>query len=505
MNLFIDRNSPIPVYKQIRDQIQEMILSGVLQPGFRLPPERKLAEQLRVNRSTVLNAYRDLRADAFVNSHTGQGTVVASPALEIAEKSSIKPDPLPWRQYFSTSAARMQEPLVSNILKDANRSDVISFAAGFSGNSADPVDELLTTQNRLLKDYGSILLQYSATEGHYPLRESLCHVMENRGAMVSPEEVMVLSGSQQGIDIATRIFVDPGDIIVVEEPTFFGALQIFQSAGARMIDVPVDQNGMIVDLLEPLLQRYKPKFIYTVPTFQNPSGTVLSLERRRRLLELAYQYRVPIIEDDPYGELRYDGKSIPTLKALDQYGYVIYLGTFSKIMFPGLRIGWVAATLPVIRQYTLMKQMADLHTNSLGQWIMDDLIRRGVFAKRIATLKKENCKCRDIMAHALKEYGHPELEWAIPEGGLYFWCRLPENVNPTSLVAKANDKHVVFVPGNIFYSQNGGQNYIRLSFASIAPDKIGPGIQALNQALGEVIALYQSPLVHYEKEIRPIL
>ena len=505
MDLLIDRNSSIPVYKQIRDQIREMILSGVLQPGFRLPPERKLAQQLNVNRSTVLNAYRDLRADALISSHTGQGTIVISPSPDISKKNSAKPGPLPWRQYFSGSATRMQEPLVSNILKDANRPNVISFAAGFSVNSADPVDELLATQNRLLKDYGSILLQYSATEGHYPLRESLCHLMESRGVMVSPEEVLVLSGSQQGIDIATRIFVDPGDIIVVEEPSFFGALQIFQSAGARIIGVPVDQNGMIVDLLEPLLQRYRPKFIYSVPTFQNPSGTVLSLERRKKLLELAYQYQVPVIEDDPYGELRYDGKPLPTLKALDKYGYVIYLGTFSKIMFPGLRIGWVAATESVIRQYTLVKQMADLHTNSLGQWIMDDLIRRGVLIKRVATLKKENCKCRDIMAQALNQYGVQELEWTTPEGGLYFWCRLPENTNLTSLIAKANEKGIVFVPGNIFYSQNGGQNYIRLSFASAAPERIGPGIQALTEALQEVMFLCQSPIIHYGNEIRPIL
>jgi DNA-binding transcriptional MocR family regulator len=505
MDLLIDRNSPIPVYKQIRDQIQEMILSGVLQPGFRLPPERKLAGQLGVNRSTVLNAYRDLRADALISSRTGQGTVVISPSPDISKKNDQKPASLPWRQYFSGSAVRMQEPLVSNILKDANRPDVISFAAGFSGNSPDPIDELLATQTRLLKNYGSTLLQYSATEGHYPLRESLCHVMESRGIMVSPEEVLVLSGSQQGIDIASRIFVDPGDIVVVEEPSFFGALQIFQSAGARIISVPIDQNGMIVDLLKSLLQRYKPKFVYTVPTFQNPSGTVMSLERRKKLLELAYQYQVPIIEDDPYGELRYDGQPLPTLKALDKYGYVIYLGTFSKIMFPGLRIGWVAATGAVIRQYTLVKQMADLHTNSLGQWIMDDLIRRGVLIKRIASVKKENRKCRDIMVQALRQHEFQGLEWHTPEGGLYIWCRLPENTNQTSLIAKANEKKVVFVPGNIFYSQNGVQNYIRLSFASTAPEKIGPGIQALAQAFHEVISLSQSPIVQYGNEIRPIL
>jgi DNA-binding transcriptional MocR family regulator len=505
MKITIDRNSSTPIYKQIRDQIRELILSGVLQPGFQLPPERKLAVKLGVNRSTVLNAYRDLRADALISSHIGQGTTVVPPLSILPGNHLENVNQLPWRQFLSGSAIRMQQPLISNILKIANRSGIISFAAGFSGHSSDPIDELLETQNRLLKDYGSVLLQYSATEGHYPLRESLSHLMEERGISVSPQEIMVLSGSQQGIDLAVRILIDPGDIILVEEPSFFGALQVFQSAGARIIGVPVDQDGMRVDLLEPLLERYRPKLIYTIPTFQNPSGAVMALERRKKLLQLAYQYQIPVLEDDPYGELRYEGAHLPPLKALDPYGYVIYLSTFSKIIFPGLRVGWVCAPEPVIRQYSLAKQMTDLHTNSLAQWIMDDFLRRGVFARRVAVIKKENHTCRDMMAEALTQYGEKSLEWYTPEGGLYFWCRLPQQLDLSNLVAKAAENKVVFVPGNIFYHGNSGQNHIRLSFSSTAFEKIKPGIKALNQAIKEVLGEREQADMSPGMEIRPIL
>lgn len=505
MNIAIDKQSPIPVYQQIYNQIREMVLTGVLPPGFQLPPERKLALRLGVNRSTVLNAYRELKADAFIDSHIGRGTVVISQAAKEPDREPQEVNPLPWRQFLSEGAARMQQPLVSEILKNANRKDVISFAAGFSAYHDDPIDELLATQKRLLADYGGMALQYSASEGHYPLRESLCQWMEARGIQAAPEEVAVLAGSQQGIDLTARIILDPGDIVVVEEPTFFSALQIFQSAGARIIGVPIDRNGMRVDMLESLLERLKPKLIYTIPTFQNPSGAVMDMQRRQQLLNLAYRYRVPILEDDPYGELRYEGSRLPSLKALDRYDHVIYLSSFSKIMFPGLRVGWVTAAQPLVRQYVLAKQMADLHTNSLAQWLMDDFLRRGLMQKQAERVKVANHRSRDVMAEALAQSAGANLEWEIPEGGLYFWCRLPEGINQHMLVAKASEKKVVFVPGHIFYPGNSGPNYIRLSFGSADPELIKPGIRALMAAVAELLDQMPPSGPVAEMEIKPIL
>lgn len=505
MKIYIDRESPIPVYKQIRDQIRELIVTGVLQPGFKLPPERKLAETLGVNRSTILNAYRDLRADAFISSHIGQGTVVVPPYTITTGNNPGKAGQIPWRQFLSQSAVRMQNPAISTILKNANRSDVISFAAGVSYYNADPVDELLETQNRLLRDYGSTSLQYCATEGHYPLRESLCDLMASRGIAATPEEVIVTAGSQQGMDLTVRILLDPGDIVVVEEPSFFGALQIFQSAGARIMGVPIDQQGIRVDILETLLERYKPKFIYTIPTFQNPSGVSMDLERRKQLLELAYKYQIPVVEDDPYGELRYDGNHLPPLKAMDQNGIVIYLSTFSKIIFPGLRVGWLTAPRQLIRQFTLAKQIADLHTNTLGQWIINDFIQRGIFAKQVEIIKRENRRNRDLMAESLEKYGNDELEWYVPNGGLYFWLRLPEEVDLSTLITKAEAKKVVFVPGNIFYSGISSSNYIRLSFSATTLENIAQGIKLLMAAINEAQGETDENRITPSLEIKPIL
>ena len=506
MRLTINKKSSIPVYLQIRNQIRDMILEGILEPGFRLPSERKLAETLGVNRSTVLNAYRDLKADDLIGAKVGQGTVVLKIETFRKEETHLpRVHKLPWSQLLGASALRMQQPLVSDILKTANRKDAISFAAGFLAQTRDPVEELLEVQSRLLKDYGSTMLQYSSTQGHLPLRESLCRLMQNRGMRVSPEELIVLSGSQQAIDLTARILIDPGDIVIVEEPTFFSALQIFQSAGARIISVPVDSRGMKMDFLESVLGRVKPKFIYTIPTFQNPSGAVMDIKRRRQLLDLAYRYQVPILEDDPYGELRYDGDHLPTLKGLDQHGYVIYASTFSKIMFPGLRIGWVAANAEMIRQLILAKQMADLHTNTLGQWIMDDFLRSGLLQNRIKIVTKESRESRDLAVEALNKYALEGFKWEVPEGGIYIWCQLPEAIDPDRLAEKAGSKKVVFVPGKIFYAGYTSSHSIRLSFTSPPKAMIKTGIKLLMEAAKEVVEEQKSGDYSPNEEIKPIL
>ncbi|MDF2594756.1 MAG: transcriptional regulator with domain and aminotransferase domain [Clostridia bacterium] len=506
MRITVNKNSAVPIYLQIRNQIRDMVLDGILESGFKLPSERKLAEILGVNRSTVLNAYRDLKADNLIGSHIGQGTIVLMPKVaKEREQLSQKVNPLPWIQLLGGCAQRMQQPLVSDILKTANRKDVISFAAGFLAQSKDPVDELLETQSRLLKDYGSTMLQYGATQGYLPLRESLSHFMRKRGIQANPEEIIVLSGSQQAIDLTARILIDPGDVVIVEEPTFFSALQIFQSLGARVIGVPIDEQGMKIDFLEPLLQRVKPKLIYTIPTFQNPSGTVMNLKRRRQLLDMAYKYQIPILEDDPYGELRYEGEHLPSLKALDQHGYVIYASTFSKIMFGGMRIGWAIASHEMIKQLILAKQMADLHTNTLGQWIMDDFLRRDVLEKRLEAVILENKENRDLMAEALKKYAIKDLKWQIPEGGLYFWCQLPEQIEPERLIVKAQEKKVICVPGHIFYPGYAKSHFIRLSFSSPPRELITKGIKLLAEAVQEMSEEEKSKVYLNECEIKPIL
>lgn len=505
MRFHIDRESSIPIYLQIRNRIRDMIMEGTLQEGFRLPPERKLAQNLEVNRSTVLNAYRELKADGLVDSRVGQGTVVCARRASGIQNKGIMQETLPWRQYFSEGMARSRDTMVRDLMELANREDMISFAAGVAIPGIDSLDALQNIQLRLVKDCKHSILHHTPTEGHYPLRESISRLMKSRQAYVPPEEVVVLSGSQQGLDLTARSLIDPGDVVVVEEPTFFCALQIFNSLGARILGVPVDGDGMRMDMLESLLQRYKPKLVYTMPTFQNPSGVVMSLERRRQLLNLAYKYRVPILEDDPYGELRYEGEALPSLKALDEFGYVIYLSTFSKVMFAGLRIGWAAAPKPFIHQLTILKQLADLHASSMAQWIFDAFLREGLLEPHIQRIRKENMYRRDIMLEELEKYAVPGMEWNRPEGGIYIWCTLPGQINPSRLIARAADRKVAYVPGEVFFPDKQSGNRIRLNFTYPKPELIREGVKRLVSAIEESVEERHYGAGNREMEIRPII
>ena len=483
MIVTIDRESAVSVYQQISRQIAEQILAGTLPAGYRLPPERKLAVQLGINRSTVLNAYHELKADGYVDARVGAGTVVlARPA---APPVSLPQYPLAWRQLFTQSAIRSQGPGLKDLMALASRSDVISFAAGVTAPELYPLERIAAVQAELLRERGERLFLHTPTEGIYSLRESIVRLLAGRGIPANSEEILVLSGSQQGLDLITRAFLEPGDPVFVEESTFFYALQLFKGSGARVIAIPMDGNGLSVAWLESALTKIRPKFIYTLPTFQNPSGAVLDLDRRRKLLELAYQYQIPIVEDDPYGELRYEGNALPPLKALDPHGYVIYLSTFSKLLFPGLRIGWAAGPVPVIRQFKQMKQLMDLHAGSLNQYLIDRLLRQNFLADHLAGVRREYAGRLGAMLEELTKHAAADLSWIKPQGGLYLWCRLAERINPAKLQAKAAEYKVAFIPGEVFFSEPPPANYIRLNFSYPRPELIREGVQRLARALRE--------------------
>ncbi|MCX7711336.1 MAG: PLP-dependent aminotransferase family protein [Clostridia bacterium] len=487
MIINIDRNSSSPIYLQITSQIREMILSGTLPEGYKLPPERKLAEVLEVNRSTVLNAYRELKADGFIGAHIGQGTVVLPVVKNNIQSNDHFQEPLQWRQLFSQNASRMREPLLRDLMELASRDDVISFAAGIADPNLYPLEEIDIIQQELIRGSNKAAFLHNPTEGYYPLRESISQMMRARGVFASPEEILVTSGAQQGLDVIARAFLDPGDIVIVEEPAFFCALQIFRASGARLIGVPMDDAGMRADILESLLTRYKPKLIYTLPTFQNPSGAVMDLERRRQLLDLAWRYQIPILEDDPYGELRYEGNKIPSLKAMDHHGCVLYLSTFSKIMFPGLRIGWLTASKPVIRQLGMVKQMEDLHAGSLAQCIYDEFLRKGLLEQHIKKVNKEYLLRRNAMISAMERFAPDNVSWNKPLGGFYIWCTVPETMIKSRLLMKAAEKKVAFVPGDAFYIDEQVQNQIRLNFSYHPPELIHEGVRRLMEAIEETL------------------
>jgi DNA-binding transcriptional MocR family regulator len=480
VDIRIDRRSTVPIYLQICRGIKEMILSGTLPEGFRLPPERRLASALGVNRSTILSAYRELKADALVDSHVGRGTSVLARTRGGAATTA---QPLPWRQLVRAGMTEVQDPLLRDLLELAERPDVISLSVGLPAPELLPLDVLRVVLTELLDEAGPAMLLHSPTEGLTAFREALCQLMVARGIRCSPAEVLVTSGSQQGLDLVTRVFLAPGDAVVVENPTFFGALQIFRRAQVRLLGVPTDGDGMRIDALEALLERQRPRLIYTLPTFQNPSGSVMALERRKKLLELAYRFQVPVLEDDPYCDLRYEGEALPSLKALDEYGHVIYLSSFSKVLFPGLRIGWLAAPRPAARQLALAKQTADLHSSTAGQLVLDRFVRAGHYASHVDMVRGEYTRRRDLMHEVLRRTAPREVAWTKPEGGFYFWLRVTDGLRQAHLLALAAERRVSYLPGDACFADEPGANYLRLNFTLAAPEQITEGVTRLMEAL----------------------
>jgi DNA-binding transcriptional MocR family regulator len=480
VDISIDRDSSEPIFRQVVREIQSLIRSGSLPEGFRLPPERRLADSLGVNRSTIFNAYRELKGLGLVDAHVGRGTAVLRAPAPIPNAIGV-----PWRQLFRQSVARSHDPIIADLLALTEREDVISFSIGLPAPELLPLDTLGEYTAELIREVGAPLLLHCPTEGHSPLRETLAQWVAARGIRARGSDVLVVSGSQQGLDLVARIFIDPGDVVVVEEPTYIGALQSFRVAGAKIIGIPVDEDGMRTDILASILERERPKLIYTLPTYQNPSGAVMSIERRRHLLELASRWHVPILEDDPYSELRYEGEPLPSIKALDENDLVLYQSTFSKALFPGLRIGYLVVPPVVLRQLALAKQGADLHANSFSQYLLERFVRDGHFATHIEKTKIAYRRRRDRMAAALQRDETIGLEFAVPAGGFYIWCRLPDGVEQSALLANAAARGVVFLPGRACYPTEPPENCVRLNFSHASEENIDVGIERFLEAVRE--------------------
>ncbi len=481
--LSLDRSSPEPLYRQLAAHLRAAIRSGELSVGATLPPERELAERFGVNRATVLGAYRELKAEGLLVARVGSGTWVAGGGPEGDEGGG-----LPWRALLRADAAGDGDPLLRDLLALSERTDVLSLAVGLPAPDLLPLDALRAAQARVLEEHGPAALLHCPTEGVTALRETIAGLMAGRGAACPPEQILVTSGSQQALDLLARVMIEPGDAVVVEEPSFFGALQVFRRAGARLLGVPCDGDGLRPDALEAVLVRHRPRLVYTLPTFQNPSGAVLAPERRRALLALAARHRVPVVEDDPYGELAYDGPPVPPLRSLEGGGEVIYLSSFSKVLFPGLRIGWVAAPAPVARALALAKQTLDLHSGTLAQLLIDRLVRDGEFAAHLVRTRRAYASRRDAMETALRAGAPAGLGWIRPRGGYYFWCRVDAPVSPARLLAAAAERGVAFLPGAACYAGEPDDRHLRLNFTHPTPRQIRDGVARLLDALREALA-----------------
>jgi DNA-binding transcriptional MocR family regulator len=503
MKISINRDEGTPIYRQIVRQIREMILSRQLPAGFRLPPERRLAEALGVTRATIVTAYDELKSEGLIDARVGRGTVVLS---------AKNPDPsvdgsrqLTWSHHFRDEGARQPDPLVRNLLEMSMRPGVISLAVGLPSPHHVPAQLFQQLIQRVMQEGGAHALLQTPTEGHPSLREAMARWLTTRGMHCSPDEVMMLSGSQQGLQLTARVLLSPGDTVIVEAPTYFGAMEAFRKAGARMVSVPVDVDGMQVDVLSALLRHHRPKLIYTLPTFQNPSGVVMSLERRRQLLALAAGYGIPVLEEDTYAELRYDGAVVPSLKAMDTTGVVLNLGTFSKILFPGLRLGWMIAPRQVIRRIALSKQTEDLHSSTLGQWAMERMITEGHLETHLVTLRHVYRQQRDVMGNALDAGRIDGMNWDVPLGGFYFWCELPRTVDRARLSAMAAELAVNFLPGYPCFVDEPSSHWVRLNFTFPAPQEIEEGVSRFLRAVQGAIAPRQQEWDRRQAGTRPIV
>jgi DNA-binding transcriptional MocR family regulator len=500
MLIHLDRTLSIPMYRQIAMQIQQLVADGVLPTGSRLPPERKLAEMLDVNRTTVLAAYRDLKADGYAASHVGRGTVVmpsqsksqdagAESARIIADSFKDTDDGSQWKHLFSKEAGRTRDTLTRDILALAGRPGIISFAAGIPIPDLEPLPELEALLMSMLHEKGHALFHHTPTEGLPSLRESIAKHSLMRGIQASPSEILVLSGSQQGLDLLSRMFLDPGDTVITEEPTFFCARQLFEGRGATVTGIPCDEEGMRIDRLEAWLGRVSPKFIYVMPTFQNPTGRTTSPARRRMLLESANRHGIPIIEDDAYSGLRYEGADIPPLKSLDSQNSVLYLGSFSKVLFMGLRIGWIQAPRAVLRQLAVHRQLSDIHAAAPSQWLVDACLRSGLLERHRMAAVDESRIRRDIMLKALSRHlaGISGVSWNKPEGGLYIWLALPPGLTAQGVSASAARLGVAFVPGHVFSTDGSSSHAIRLNFTYPPAARIEEGVMLLAKAIREAL------------------
>lgn len=404
-----------------------------------------------------------------------------------------------WDHRYAQRMQRIKASAIRELLKLTEQPDVISFAGGLPAPEVFPIEEFKEACIRVLKEQGDFALQYGSTEGYLPLREMIARHTSRYGIQISPENVMITSGSQQALDLIGKVFINRGDRILVESPTYLGALQAWNIYGAEYVTVRTDDDGMVTEDIEEAL-RAGPKFIYVLPNFQNPMGVTISQERREQLVEMADRYGVPIVEDDPYGQLRFEGKHLPAVEVIDARtrvqnghytGNVIYLSTFSKILAPGIRLAWIIAPPEVIRKLVLAKQGTDLHTATFNQVVAYEVGRHGFLdqhVKKICQVYKER---RDVMLEALEEHMPEGVTWTHPQGGLFLWLRLPEQCDATELFPAAVKNKVAYVPGESFHPNGGGKNTMRLNFSYPTPEKINEGIARLGKMLKEEICANQ--------------
>lgn len=488
-----------PLYLQIAEIIIDKIMDGSLKEGDKLPSERELASLFKVSRTTAINSYRYIEQKGLIVTKLGSGTFITSKNIS---PSSIKAE-ISWEHLLKPSNGTSMSSLLSELINNSMSKERISLDAGMPDPKFYPLEKFKSLfhnnmENLSTKDFGHI-----AIEGLSSLRENIASMVNHKGIEGNYNNILITSGSQQGIYLISKILIEPGDYVIIESPTYIGAIQVLQAAGARILTLPIEENGNLdLNILEDYLIRYRPKLLYTIPTFQNPSGKVISLSNRYDLLKLAQRYRLIVVEDDPYSDFYYESTPPAPLKALNDYEGTIYLSTFSKILMPGLRLGYVVAHPALINRMTMEKQYIDLHSNNFSQWLLNLYLAEGELEKHLALVRKKYRIRRDTLFFTLKELLKEDIDFSLPSGGFYIWCRILSQFNSRKFLHEALKNGVSFVPGDAFYTSGTENKSFRLCFTSNNEKDLKEAVLRLHRTLMQI---KKSSFLVSNKEFRPII
>jgi DNA-binding transcriptional MocR family regulator len=483
--LQLQPESHVPLYVQLRDQLRALVHSGELRSGDRIPASRELAGNLGVHRTTVANAYAELESEGLIRGHVGRGTFICgAPAKQFSPppRANGNGGGMRWESLFADE--RGEEGL-SRLMPDVPPG-AIAFTQARPSDELFPVEEFRRCCNTVLRNDCRRVLQFGSSDGYEPLRRVLLDMLRDEGLQIRSEQLLITDGCQQAIDLLCKAFLRPGDSIALENPAYPGAIATFGAARVRALAVGVETDpartghvGLDIDGLETVLMQNRVKFILVTPDFHNPTGTAMPLSERKRLLELAARYQVALIEDGIYARLRLKGADLPSLKALDRSGSVIQIDSFSKIAFPGLRVGWCIGPESVIERLRLLKQSTDLHTDQLAQAAIAEFMRRGYLTRHLAKVRRVYRQRLNAMEKALEKYMPAESAWTRPDGGMSVWVTLPSGFDAAELLIHAREEGVLFIPGRYFYLQHPQPNTLRLGYTSLTEKQITRGVQIL--------------------------
>ncbi len=482
LHITLQRESEIPLYRQLIAQLRALIDGGDLPAGTRLPASRALARQLGISRISVVNAYSELKAAGYLSASAGRGTFVARPRQAPESPQPLRP----------ASAIGKRASSIREMMRLARKKGLIDFSGGAPPSDFFPVRFLQDAINQVIDRDGADALAYEAPEGYPPLRGAVRDYVRAIGINCRVEDVLITGGAQQAIDLVLQSLMRDGDTLLTADPTYLGIIDIAEARRVHIHGIPIDEDGIRIDALDNALEQLRPRLIYVMPSYQNPTGHLMPLHRRRQLVRLAAHHRIPILEDEVYREFRYDGEELPPLKALDDSGVVIHTNAFTKVLLPGIRIGYLVADGPYYQRLARVKQAADISTPGLNQRAIHLLLERGVLAKQLERNRIELRRRRVAALAAAQRYLPPGSQWKAPGGGLFLWVELPADgpsAAETFIAAIARD--VAFAIGALFYTSEGGSQAMRLNFGIHKPETIEEGFRRIGAAHAALVADYR--------------